>query len=184
MRLEDIVDIVNPIDHAGAFRPAGRIMRMTRSIAAALACVAVAAIGHASAGGHLSGVAVLAVFAAGATITWMLSTRQVTTSQILGLLVLCQVGVHFGMTDTAMTMDAQMIAGHIAATAISAALLARGERFVWHIAERLGLRAAPILHTVTAVPSLRPLVPVLAPRSLHDVLLAHSRSLRGPPVGA
>lgn len=159
-------------------------MRLVRSVAAALACVTAAALGHHSAGGHLSGPAVLTVFVGAAVITWLLSTRQVTTGQILGLLVLCQVAVHLGAADSAMTMDTQMLLVHALATGVSALALSRGERFVWHIADRLGLRAIPLLQHDFIVPSQRPLVPVLAPRSRHDVLLAHSRSLRGPPTGS
>ena len=175
---------MNLPDRAGALSPAGRPMRLVRSVAAALACVLTAALGHHTAGGQLSAPAVLAVFAGGTAITWLVSSRQVTMGQILGLLVLCQVSVHWAGSDTAMTMDAQMLASHVAATLISALALSRGERFVWGLAERLGLRAMPILRTAMVVPSLRPLVPVVAPRSRHDVLLAHSRSLRGPPSGS
>lgn len=175
---------MNFSDRAGALSPAGRAMRLVRSVAAALACVTAAAVGHQSAGGQLSGPAVLTVFAGGAGITWLLSSRRVTTGQIFGLLVLCQVSVHLAASDSAMTMDAQMVAGHVLATVVSALILSRGERFVWHIAARLALRAAPILHESIVVPSRRPLVPIMAPRSRHDVLLAHSRSLRGPPTGS
>lgn len=175
---------MNLPDRTGALSPAGRPLRLVRSVAAALACVLTAALGHYTAGGQLSAPAVIAVFAVGTAITWLLSARRVTMGQILGLLVLCQVSVHWAGSDTAMTMDAKMLFGHFAATAVSALALSRGERFVWRLAERLGLRAMPILQTTTVVPSLRPLVPVVAPRSRHDVLLAHSRSLRGPPIGS
>lgn len=169
-------------DPGGAFRAAGRPARAARSVAAALACVTASAVGHLCAGGQLSAAAVLAVFAGGAAITWLLSARRVTAGQITGLLVLCQAGVHLGGSDAAMTMDATMLLAHVAATAVSAVTLARGERFVWHLAERLGLRLAPLLRASALVPSVRVPVPVLAPRSHDGVLLAHSRSLRGPPA--
>lgn len=172
---------VNPVDMPGAFSPAGHPVRLLRSIAAALACVSVAAMGHNFAGGHLAATAIVAVFIGGAVITWLLSARRLYPTQILGLLVLCQVGVHLCASDTAMTMDATMVVGHVAATVVSAAVLTRGERFVWLVAERLGIRVAPILAVAGIVPSVRPLIPVVAPRSRRDVMLAHSRALRGPP---
>ncbi|MFI5428392.1 hypothetical protein [Aeromicrobium sp. UC242_57] len=175
---------MNPHDQVGALSPAGRPMRLVRSLAAALACVAAAAFGHHTAGGELSGIAVLAVFLGGASIAWSLSSRRVTGGQIVGLLLLCQVAVHLGASDVAMTMDASMLLGHAAATAFSALALARGEQFAWHLAERLGLRAAPIFDVTSPVPSLRPLAPVVVPLLRHDVLLAHSRWLRGPPMGS
>lgn len=140
------------------------------------------AVGHLCAGGQLSASAVIAVFAGGAAITWLLSARRVTVGQITGLLVLCQALVHLGGSDTAMTMDATMLLAHVAATAISAVTLARGEHFVWQLAERLALRLAPLLRASTLVPAARVLVPALAPRTHDGVLLAHSRSLRGPPT--
>lgn len=174
---------VNLEDQPGAFRPGGHPVRMVRSLAAALACVAVAALGHNSAGGHLAAPAILAVFAGGAAITWLLSARRLLPAQIVGLLVLCQVGVHLCASDAGMTMNFAMVASHLAATVVSALLLARGEKFVWLLADRLGIRVAPMVTLACAVPTARPLLPVVAPRSRHDVMLAHSRALRGPPSG-
>lgn len=158
-------------------------IRLVRATAAALVCVTAAATGHHTAGGALPAGAVLTVFAASAAVAWLLSARRITPGQLLGLLALCQICVHLGTSSDEMTMGAAMIAGHVAATAVSVAVLAHGERFVWELASRLALRPLPLLRRTFAVPSLRPLIPVVAPRSLHDIFLAHSRSLRGPPVG-
>lgn len=174
---------MSSLDRAGALRPLDRSVRLVRSTAAALACVTAAAIGHHSAGGALPAGAVLAVFAGSAAVAWLLSARRVTPGQLLGLLVLCQVFVHVSASSDEMVMGAGMLAGHVAATGVSLGLLAYGESFVWHVAERLGLRLAPLLRPVVTIASVRPQLPVVAPRSLRDIRLVHSRWLRGPPVG-
>jgi hypothetical protein len=166
-----------------ALRPAGVPARLVRSTAAALACVVAAAAGHFAAGGTLGGAAVLTTFAGAAAVAWPLSARRVTPGQLVGLLVLCQVCVHLGCANREMRMTVPMLAAHVIATAVSALALARGEAFVWHLAERLGLRVAPNHLEVAPIPSWRPLTPVIATRSLHDVRLAHSRVERGPPSG-
>ena len=103
---------------------------------------------------------------------------------MLGLLILCQVCVHLGCSMGEMRMSAPMVAAHVAATALSALALARGEAFVWQLAERLGLRVAPTDLVVVPLPPWRRPTPVVATRSLHDVRLAHSRVERGPPSGS
>jgi hypothetical protein len=154
-----------------------------RSTAAALVCVVAAALGHHSAGGALPPGAVVSVFAGSAAVAWLLSARRLTATQLLGLLVLCQVVVHLGASDGEMTMGATMVGAHVAATAVSVLALARGEAFVWSLAERLALRVAPLLQVVRELPVLTDgPVPNATPRSRRDVHLAHSRWLRGPPV--
>ena len=167
-----------------ALRPAGPAVRLVRSTAAALACVATAAVGHASAGGTLGSSAVIAAFGGAAAIAWLLSARRVTPGQLTGLLILCQVCVHLGCSTGEMRMSSSMLIAHAAATAVSALLLARGEAFVWELAERLGLRVTALDLELAPLPSWRPLPPVVATRSLHDVRLAHSRAERGPPNGS
>ncbi|AWB92457.1 hypothetical protein [Aeromicrobium chenweiae] len=168
---------------ADALRPLGGPVRLARSLAAALTCVVAAATGHLTAGGTMPAASVAAVFVAAATVAWLLSARRVTPGQLVGLLTLCQVGVHLSGSTGDMVMSAPMVAGHVAAVAVSALLLARGETLVWRLAERLALRGHASIVVVgpphAAVP--RPLV---APRALHDVRLAHSRSVRGPPTGS
>ena len=170
-------------DLANALRPLDGPVRLVRSVAAALVCVATAGVGHHLAGGTLPAPAVLTVLVGATAVSWMLSARRVTPGQLVGLLVLCQVGVHLGAPHADMSMGPAMLAGHVVATLVSAAVLARGERFVWELARLLRVRLAPLLHLLVPVPSLRPLLAVVAPRSLRDARLAYSRSLRGPPVG-
>jgi hypothetical protein len=175
---------VRRADRPDAWRPADRPVRALRSTAAALVCVVAAAAGHHAAGGALPPAAVVSAFAGSAVVAWLLSARRLTAAQLLGLLVLCQVVVHLGASDGEMTMGAAMTAAHVGATAVSVLVLARGEAFVWGLAERLGLRAVPLLHAAPALPVVLPgPVSTATPRSLRDVHLAHSRWLRGPPVG-
>lgn len=165
-------------------RPSGGPIRAARSVAVALVCTLTAAIGHASAGGEVPPTALLLVLGGAAAIAWLLSARRVTPGQLVGLLLLCQIAVHLGCSSGEMTMSLAMIAGHVAATAVSALALARGEAFVWQLAERLGLRVVPHTFRAVPVPHWRPLSPVLETRSLHDVRLAYSRAERGPPNGS
>lgn len=127
--------------------------------------------------------AVLGAFAGSAVVAWLLSARRVTPSQLLGLLVLCQVVVHLGAATDHMTMGTAMIVAHVVATVVSVVALARGEAFVWRLAQRLGLRAVPLLRRRSPVPrAARQPATVGATRVRHDVHLAFSRSSRGPPV--
>ncbi|MCL8251117.1 hypothetical protein AERO_06955 [Aeromicrobium fastidiosum] len=169
-------------DRPDAWRPADRPVRIARSVAAALVCVLAAATGHHAAGGPLPAIAVLSVFAGSAAVAWLLSSRRVTPSQLLGLLVLCQVVVHLGASDGTMVMGGAMVAAHVAATAVSVLALSRGEALVWRLAERLVLRAVPVLGATDVVPPVRRVRTVARTRSRHDVRLTHSRVLRGPPV--
>jgi hypothetical protein len=174
---------VTSLDRVGAVRPLDRPVRLARSVAAALVCVVAAAAGHLTGGGTLPAAAAIAVFAGATPVVWFLSSRRITPGQMIGLLLLCQVLVHLGAPHADMSMGPMMIGGHLLATALSAVVLARGERFVWQLAQRLGLRLAPLLDAVPTVPTVRRLPAVVVPRSRRDVRLVHSRSLRGPPVG-
>lgn len=164
-------------------RPAAGSVRLVRSLAIALMCTATAAFAHLSAGGIVPGPAVATVFVGAAAVAWLLSWRRVTAGQMVGLLVLCQLSVHLGCSMGSMDMSTSMVVTHLAATTVSALALARGEAFVWQIAERLGLRLRPTLLRFVPVPSRVELAPFAVTRSRHDVRLAYSRALRGPPYG-
>ncbi|MCW2750372.1 MAG: hypothetical protein JWR83_1482 [Aeromicrobium sp.] len=126
----------------------------------------------------------MVAFVGAALVAWLLSARRVTSGQLLGLLVLCQVCVHFASSTSSMDMSALMMATHVVATIVSAALLTRGEALVWHLAERLGLRAVPALLRILTVPAARPLAPAQRSHLLTNVFLAHSRIERGPPIAS
>jgi hypothetical protein len=179
----DTMVAMSALDRSGVMRPLDRSVRLVRSIAAALVCVVAASAGHLSGGGAMPAVAAAAVFAGAVPVAWFLSSRRITPGQMIGLLVLCQVGVHLGAPHADMSMGPAMLVGHVVATLASAAVLARGEHFVWELARLLRLRLAPLLHLLVPVPSMRPLLAVVAPRPMHDARLTYSRSLRGPPVG-
>lgn len=164
-------------------RPAVGPLRLVRSLAIALLCTATAAFAHLSAGGIVPGSAVAILFLGATAVAWGVSARRVTTGQLVGLLVLCQIIVHLTCSMGSMDMSGSMLATHVAATALSALALARGEAFVWRVAERLGLRLRPHLVLFELVPARAELVPVTTTRSRHDVRLTYSRALRGPPHG-
>lgn len=166
-----------------AMRPAAGSVRLARSLAIALLCTATAAFAHLWAGGIVPIGAVAALFAGASVVAWLLSSRRVTPGQLVGLLVLCQIVVHLTCSMGSMDMPASMLMTHGVATALSGLVLARGESFVWRVAERLGLRRRPHHIQFAPVPLRVELVPVTVTRSLHDVRLAYSRVLRGPPYG-
>jgi hypothetical protein len=170
-------------DRSGAVRPVDRPVRLARSTAAALVCVITAAAAHHDAGGPLPAWAVASAFAASGAVAWLLSSRRIRPAQLLGLLILCQVGLHFVTASDQMVMGHNMIAAHAGATIVSLVALSYGEALAWEVLERLGLRLLPLLRRTVVVPSLRPPHAVVAPRSLRDLRLTHSRWLRGPPVG-
>lgn len=164
-------------------RAGDRAVRLVRSVGAALVCTVTAAIGHLAGGGRVPAPAAAACFAGAGVVAWLLSSRRITPGQLVGLLVLCQVCVHLGCSASDMTMSAAMIAMHVLATTVSATVLARGESFVWQLAERLGLRALTAAVAAEPIPCWSLSVPVVTTRTRHDVRLAHSRSQRGPPNG-
>jgi hypothetical protein len=174
-------DVIPP--RPAAPQPGGRALRAARSVTAALVCVTAAAVGHRVGGGTLPAGAVVSAALGSGAIAWALSSRRITSTQLLGLLVLCQAGVHLAAAPGDTAMGPAMICAHVVATAISVAVLARGEWFVWQLSERLALRVAPLLRGAGVVVARRPLPPLVVPPRLHDVRLAHSRWLRGPPVG-
>jgi hypothetical protein len=157
-------------------------MRLVRSVSAALVCTFTAALGHLAGGGVIPTEAASVVFLAAALVAWLLSARRVTVGQLVGLLVLCQVCVHFG--SSSMNMSALMVATHVVATIVSTVLLTRGEALVWRLAERFGLRAVPALTAAGPARPARPMAPVHRSRSLTNLLLAHSRVERGPPIAS
>ena len=164
-------------------RPADGVIRLVRSAAVALVCSVTAAVAHLSAGGEIPASSFAILFVAASAVAWLVAARRVTPGQLVGLLLLCQVSVHLGCSMGSMEMSFAMLATHAAATVASAAILTRGESFVWTVAERLGLRLLPGPVVVAAVPGAAVPMPVSSPRSRKDVRLVNSRVLRGPPYG-
>jgi hypothetical protein len=155
---------------------------MVRSVAAALACTVTAVVGHVIAGGTAPLPAVLTCFAGGWAIAWLLSMRRVTGGQLLGLLVLCQAGVHLAFSTDSMSMTGTMLTAHVVATAVSAWLLTRGETFAWEIADRLGVRLRPATRLV--LPATNVVLSVGRSQTRRAAPLVHVRLERGPPAGS
>ena len=179
-RYPEVVTEPAPFD---AMRPGHGAVRLVRSATVALICTTTAAGAHVLGGGVVPTSAVTILFIAAAFITWLVSSRRGAAGQMVGLLVLCQVYAHLGFSMGSMHMSVSMLAMHAVATAISALGLARGESFVWRVANRLGLRTRRPSVELSAMPSQAVLMAVMAPRSLIDIRLTYSRSLRGPPIG-
>lgn len=175
--------VPRPVNTA-AVRPAEGSLRLVRSAVAGLVCMVTAALGHVAGGGVIPTSTALAAFGGATLIAWLLSSHRLTGGQLVGLLVLCQVGVHLGSATSSMSMSAPMVATHVLATAASAILLMRGEALVWQVTERLGLRAVPMLAAVLTAPLPLHAVVVLRTRVLTKILLAHSRIERGPPIAS
>jgi hypothetical protein len=72
-----------------------------------------------------------------------------------------------------------MLAAHLAATLLTALLVARGERVLWRVLD-LVLRALPVLLTPMAGRAPRPTAPLFLPSRLDRAVLAG----RGPPAYA
>lgn len=170
-----------------AVRPGRGVVRHVRAMAASLACVATAFGAHIISGGHASGAAVVTVFVLAGAVAWSLAGARLTRLQLLGLLVLCQVGVH-GASMAAETgqpavMGAAMLATHCLATALSLVLLARGEAFVWAVAHHLALRPLLLLlRTGVRQPRATTIVAVPATR-VGGVCASRITPVRGPPTG-
>ena len=163
-------------------RPAAGSVRLVRSFAVGLVCTLTAAIAHVVAGGMISAAAVGILFAGTTAIVWFVSIRRLTCGQMVGLLVLSQLFMHLGFSTGTMQMTVSMLATHVVATTVSALALSLGEKFVWLLAERLGVRLYPQDTYFIPIPRSTALIPVATKRSRQDVRLAYSRSLRGPPT--
>ncbi len=159
-----------------------------RALVASTVALALALAGHKLGGGEGAALGVTtATFGAVFTLSWILGTRRVTAGQIVGFLLLAQMAVHLGCVfgATMAPLDAAMVGGHVVATGLTALILARGERFLWSVAERLGLRADTILtKRLSRLPSCiaRRMLTSDDPRSPACVF-AGGNGLRGPPVG-
>ncbi|MGA8850213.1 MAG: hypothetical protein WB508_00710 [Aeromicrobium sp.] len=169
-----------------AFRPGRGAVRHVRAMAASLACVVTAFGAHAASGGQIGPMTVMAAFLASGALAWLIAGVRLTRLQLLGLLVLCQVGVHAAAMASHVgepaAMGVSMLVTHAAATVLSLAALSRGEAFVWAVAERLALRPLLLLlHCFATPPTGAAIVsiPATRPREVPSLRLAH---VRGPPT--
>lgn len=142
---------------------------------------------HTMSGGVAAPTTVAVTFVVAGAIAWCIAGVRLTNLQLIGLLVLCQVGVHAASMATATapigSMGGPMLLTHLAATAISLLALSRGESFVWDVADRLALRPLRlILRRATTPPEHSTIVsiPATRPRRVHATCVT---PVRGPPTG-
>ena len=163
-------------------------VRLLRSVAASNLSLIIAVGGHRSGGGEIASAPVIAaVFAIVFAATWLLSARQLTAGQIVGLLAIAQVVVHIGcaLGGPMTAFGPAMVAGHVVATVLATWALVRGERFLWTMADRLGLKAVRLVLSplVAAGPAPRVRFVRQDVRLPLRLVLVGGKALRGPPVG-
>ncbi len=159
------------------------MLRLARSASAALVCTVLAAGAHSTAGGRAPLVGVAAVFLGTWVVTYALAGRRLTSSQLVGLLMFGQAVTHVAGTPAGSDGTTVMLAAHLAGTALSALLLRKGEDALWTLADRVALRAAAIISTVSSL-QWRPLASLIVSlRTRRPVQLIHVIEGRGPPTG-
>lgn len=161
-------------------------IRLLRVSAISAVAVILAAAGHEIGGGAVApGATLVSVFAVIFAVSWFLTSRRLTLGQIAGLLLIAQLVVHLSCMGSDMApMGAAMIGGHLAATALTALIVSRGELFLWSLADRLGLRVVALVIFRVLRPVGRAAHPVISNerrRSLSYVF-AGGPGLRGPPI--
>jgi hypothetical protein len=163
-------------------------LRFLRVLAASHISLIIAVGGHRLGNGEIASTPVIGVvFATVFALTLLLSARQLTTGQVVGLLVAAQVVVHVGcaFSGPMTAIGPAMIAGHVLATAIATWVLISGERYLWAMADRLGLR---VLRLMSSPPEFAGPAPRLRfvrqdTRLPLRLVLVGGKALRGPPVG-
>ncbi|GII63914.1 hypothetical protein Skr01_39990 [Sphaerisporangium krabiense] len=183
-------------------------LRLARSAAFTVVCVALAVLGHRAAGGQgPASWAVAAGAAAVATLATLVAGRERSPQTVVGFLVGTQVFLHvlFGASaDGGNTLhvhlghgqtlgaDLGMVIAHLTATLITGWWLARGESALWSVLRRLGTLAVRRARRLLAL--LRPGAHVPRRRRARAAVhlgpapvrraLRHSVRRRGPPLPA
>lgn len=189
--------------------PATGPARLLRGSVVGLSATGLALLGHVVGGGALPpGVPLAVLGSAGVLVSVALSGRRWTLAPLLTVLLGSQVAAHVlldsahpasavpaggagahrhALVDHAMSPGASltMLAGHVAATALTALLLRRGEAWCWRLAALVAapVRAARLLTgpvPASDMPSLRG--PVDRTLAIFSTLLATSQPRRGPPL--
>ena len=167
-------------------------VRILRSFAASLTALIPAVSGHSLGGGEIVsgdviGAVFAAVFAAVFVLTLLVSSRRLTTGQIVGLLLIAQIAVHAGCAvgGSVNTFGPAMVIGHLLATTLATWVLVRAEGFLWTLADRLGLRALSLLFARIGLagPTTRLRCSRRDIRLPLRLILIGGIGLRGPPVG-
>ncbi len=173
---------MHPPNLADLMRPEAGILRPARAASAALVCTVLAAGAHLAAGGRASSGSLVAVFAGTWVVAVAIAGRRLTTSQLVGLLLVGQAVTHVVSTPTG-SHDATMLAAHVLGTAASAQLLRRGEDALWTLAERIALRASGVTAGISSLAWRPSAVLIASSRTQRLLLLAHVTDERGPPTG-
>lgn len=134
--------------------------RAARSALVSGVVVACATLAHVGAGGAVGAEAVAGLAAVSTLVALVLTGRRLTTGQLLGLLVLGQVGLHV-LGTPAGSHDAAMALSHAAATLASLLVLRHGEDLWWSATERV-VAVLRVRAVAPARPSARPVVSVPA----------------------
>ncbi|MFZ0141554.1 MAG: hypothetical protein WAL70_10745 [Aeromicrobium sp.] len=164
-------------------QPNGWALRLCRAAFAALVCTVLAAGAHAFGGGQASA-AILLAFVCTWVVAAGLSARRLTTSQLVGLLLIGQVVVHLVSEPAGgVGSHTSMLVAHVVGTALSAWLLRHGEDALWTLAERIGLRVGIVTTVDPIAPSRPAAVLIRSVRTHRRTLLTHVIEGRGPPVG-
>jgi len=157
--------------------------RAARTLVAATGSTLTALTAHDLNGGSVPPTTALLVLLGSVAVSTTLTHQRVSTSQLLGLLVLCQAAVHLACAGDDMAVGGgRMLAAHLIATAATAIVLTKGERWAWQLAEALAIRpwrrlsaiAVPVWHSAPARPAITRLQS--RPRD-------RAAPVRGPPVG-
>lgn len=143
-----------PTTAFGALSAQSWPVRLLRSLAAAHICLIVAVGGHRIAGGEVdSGPVPAAALVLILALSLLLSGRRLILGQMVGLLAIAQLVVHMSCAQGSAAKDLgpTMVTGHVLATVLTAAALARGERFLWALADGLGLRRLELAFSAPAL---------------------------------
>ncbi|GAA1729698.1 hypothetical protein [Aeromicrobium alkaliterrae] len=159
-------------------------LRAVRATAAGLTVSVVAVASHVIGGGaHTSWLAVVPATIAVTLVTGALGGRRLGSATLVGLLSLAQVAVHalsHYLHGQAVWHDLTMVGAHVVGVAVTALLLARGERLLWRLHAWLRPRVLGSLPSLPHVPRRRPVV-VVVDRA-RTPLLVGSCTRRGPPL--
>ncbi|WP_229053851.1 hypothetical protein [Aeromicrobium sp. Leaf350] len=159
-------------------------LRALRAGLTGLTVSAVAVTSHVVGGGtHTSWLAVVPATVAVTLVAAVLGGRRLGPATLVGLLSGAQVGVHalsHYLHGQAVWHDLSMVGAHLVGVAVTALLLARGERLLWRLHAWLRPRR---LGTVPTLPvTVRSLpVAIVVPRDLSP-LLDGAVCRRGPPL--
>ena len=137
----DYADVVLSAD-SGACLPLHGTLRGIRAVLVAAAAIGIGVAGHVVGSGSTPSVPTAVVLVLGASMLCAaLSGRRWTPARLTAALLLTQGGLHLlGSGDAGLSAGPAMVIWHLAATAVSVAVLTRGEDLIWVVVDVLALR--------------------------------------------